>query len=49
MRALCDHTAEERNQTEEEMLKPLTKDELEIVIMNNKKILRKLGYDSSYI
>lgn len=44
MRALCDHTSEERGQTEEEMMRSLTKDEIEIVKKNNKNILRQLGY-----
>lgn len=45
-RSLCDHTEEERNQTSEEMMRPLTKDEIEIVKKNNKNILR-LSFDGA--
>lgn len=41
-RAMCDHTAEQRNQTLEEMTKPLTNDELEIARKNNEKILKEI-------
>jgi hypothetical protein len=36
-RAMCDHTSEERGQTEEEMIAPLTEEEIEIVKTANEK------------
>lgn len=41
VRALCDHSAKERGQTEEEMLKPLSNEE--IVKRNNEKLIKKMG------
>jgi hypothetical protein len=44
---LCDHTAYERKQTEDEMMKPLTESELEMIKSNNEKILEETIYENN--